>query len=300
MIKHLCFWACTALSLSAAAQTAMPQTDIYILDLAYNNGKFTASNVKPVANKNGYENQPYFTPDGEKLYYVAAPAGGKTDVWLYDVRSGKRQQVTKTPKEAEYSPKAYGQQGNFTVIRVEENEKDQHLFEYSEYGKPQRNLLPEQHLVGYYNFLTPSKVATFILPEPFTLELFNIENEARTILTAKVGRCFQYLSRENQILYIDKSNTDQFQIKAWDFKTNSSKTIAATLEGEEDFCTMNDGSLLMGHKGKLYRLEWKNNPNASWQKIADLTALGINNFYRLVLSPQNNKLALVNYTGEKP
>ncbi len=300
MIKQLGAFAFSAFCLSANAQTPPPQTDIYIMDIAINNGRFTVSNAKPVANKPGYENQPYFTQDGSKLYYVAAPLSGKTDVWQYDVRSGKKQQITKTPKEAEYSPKPYGEDGSITVVRVEENEKDQHLYEYDTNGKPQRNLLPEQNLIGYYNFLNPGKVATFVLPEPFTLELFDLGNEKRSILTAKVGRCFQYLNRENIILYIDKSTEGSYQIKAWDFKTSSSKTIAATLEGEEDFCVMNDGSLLMGHKGKLFRMEWKNNPQPSWQKIADLTSLGINNFYRIVISPQNNKLALVNYTGEKP
>jgi hypothetical protein len=77
--------------------------------------------------------------------------------------------------------------------------------------------------------------------------------------------------------------------------------LCETLPGEEDFCLMQDGSILMGHQGILYyRKNPFRHPNSTWDELVDMKQFGIDQFYRITLSPDNTKLALVAFRGKKP
>ena len=77
--------------------------------------------------------------------------------------------------------------------------------------------------------------------------------------------------------------------------------LTETLPGEEDYCFMQDGSILMGHEGILYiKRNPFRHPESAWEPIADLKIMGITQFYRIAVSPDNTKIAVVVYQGKKP
>ncbi len=76
----------------------IPSTDIYLLAV---DGDEVGS-PRRVTDRDGYDNQPQFLPDGNSLVYSSLRHGG-TDIYLYDVATGKTRVVVQTP-ESVYSP----------------------------------------------------------------------------------------------------------------------------------------------------------------------------------------------------
>jgi hypothetical protein len=118
------------------------------------------------------------------------------------------------------------------------------------------------------------------------------------------------LRSKGKVVYVDKSDSNKWVIRTIspeNLKTFTKKQnvvnplLTETLPHEEDYCFTQDGSILMGHDGILYI---KKNPfrnqNASWEELADLKKFGIQRFYRMAISIDNTRLAIVVYQGEKP
>src|ERR1043165_5473704 len=110
--KYLLTIWCAALWLfvataGARAQTASPSptpaappaSDIYIVDIQnhhnYKNATDTLkfADPKKITDLVGYNNQPSFTPDGKSILYTST-RNKQTDIYRYDLETGKTTQVT--------------------------------------------------------------------------------------------------------------------------------------------------------------------------------------------------------------
>ena len=81
----------------------LPETDIFISRISKEGGKMVFSTPENITRRKGYDNQPFFMPDGKSLLYVAVPDTTQADIFRYDFASGKISAVTST-EESEYSP----------------------------------------------------------------------------------------------------------------------------------------------------------------------------------------------------
>src|SRR6516165_1379333 len=106
---------------SPSPAAAPPASDIYIVDLKnqhnYKNGtdilKF--GDPKKITEFVGYNNQPFFLPDGKSILYTSI-RDKQADIYRYDLETGKTTQVTNTP-ESEYSPTLMPDKKNISVVR---------------------------------------------------------------------------------------------------------------------------------------------------------------------------------------
>jgi Tol biopolymer transport system component len=60
-----------------------------------------AARPTPVSTAPGYDNQPYFTPDGARILLAANHDGKQTDVYVFDRAAGRVSQLTQTPENVE-------------------------------------------------------------------------------------------------------------------------------------------------------------------------------------------------------
>ena len=99
---------------SALAAQSPPGTDIYVMSFAA--GGATATIGKPVniTARAGYDNQPFFSPDGKSVYYTSN-RGAQTDIYRFDLGPGTSTQITRTP-ENEYSPTIMPDGKQFVVV----------------------------------------------------------------------------------------------------------------------------------------------------------------------------------------
>ena len=287
----------------------LPETVIYLLDVQRNPKGYKVLNPRIISSKSGYNNQPWFSIDGQSLYYVHGMDTVNTEIFRYDLRKKKSRRVTRTG-EAEYSPKLTRDFERISCVRVEKDRETQRLYTYSLKGKKPVAIWPELRRIGYYDWITQQDILSFELPEPFVLVRRNIVRRTADTLATHVGRTFYNLRSKGKMVYVDKTDSTKWVIRTI-AKENLMKSYTGpkvenpvlweTLPGEDDYCFMQDGSVMMGHEGKLFVLK---NPfkhtDSRWTEFADLNPYGVPRFYRIALSPDNTLLAVVAYLGKKP
>lgn len=296
------------LPLAAAAQ--LPETVIYLFDLTKTTKGIQVQSPKVISKKEGYNNQPYFTPDEKYVYYVSSIDSSNTEIYRYDLKKKRSKRLTST-REPEYSPRYTPDWKSISCVSVERDNVTQHLYTYNLKGKKPVVIMPGLKTIGYYEWITGIEFLSFELPEPFYLVRHNLMTLRTDTLAENIGRTFYFVRSKNRIVYVDKSDSANWKIRMIppenlrtarkDFVKKENPVLTETLPHEEDYCFMMDGSLLMGHEGKLYyRKNPFRHPESKWTEFADMKQFGIEQFYRLSISPDNTKLAIVVYKGKKP
>ena len=280
------------------AQNAMPETDIYLMNIHAGKEGFTASDAVNITNRAGYDNQPEFRADGSGILYTAIHEDGQADIYEYVIATKETVRRTRTAV-SEYSPQLVPGGKGYSVVMVEKDSV-QRLWEYSFNVKDTvaHVLLPKLDSIGYYCWINKNLVALFKLTEPPVLEIADVRTGHAEVMAKNVGRCIHRIPERNAISFVVKDSVLGWKIMELDLKTNAVSMIVRTLPGSEDYVWTSDGVLLMGKDNKLYRFE----PimDTEWEPIADFTALGIQDFYRLAISPDGSKLAIVAYKDKKP
>ncbi len=302
---------CTFLFLSFLSFAQLPQTEIWVFDLQQTKAGYSISNPTKIAAGSGYNNQPYFTPDGNTMYFVSnGKKGGKTDIYKYDFKAKRKpiKQITKTKNEAEYSPMLTPNMERISCVRVAKDTVTQNLCTYNLKGKNPAILFPEYKTFGYYTWLSQIDLLSFHLPEPFALMHHNDAYKKYDTIYENIGRTI--VNNKGQILYVDKSDSTNWQIKMLNKKRvnvkkyrsyDADKVVASTLEGEEDFAVLRGKDLLMGKGGFIYRKQNAfNDTTTQWEPFLDMNHHQLYNFYRIAVAPFANRIAVVTYTGKKP
>jgi hypothetical protein len=292
------------------AWAQLPETRIYIMDLKNYRGNITLSGPKLASNNKGYNNQPFFMDDDRTLLFTSNKGKGLTDIYKYDILKKSIKRLTNTDNEAEYSPRQSLGENEITCVRVEKDTVTQHFYAYNYKGKKGHLLLPDVTQLGYYTWLNGAEVIALTLPEPFVLSKYNVITLKADTLLTHPGRTF--VNHHSKLYFVDKADSNHYYIKIMAKenlrpKKNKPKventTIIETLTGQEDFCVLNDGTILMGKDGILYAYNPKKIKGVvqqTWKEVANLNTMGIGTFYRLVVNADNSKIAVVGYVGEKP
>ncbi|HNQ12829.1 MAG TPA: hypothetical protein PKM16_06470 [Bacteroidia bacterium] len=277
-------------SLSICAQ--VPNTVIYVADLEFNREHVQLRNFEKIKVAPGYNNQPEFGPSG-RIYFTAIADEKQADVYYYDESNKKNVQVTYS-NESEYSPTPYGNnQLSFVSVDMD---SAQRFYDLNLLTHKKTLLMPDEDSIGYFQWLNEHTIVYFCLGNPVTLKLYNSIDNSMNVIDTSVGRCFGTHPIHRQLTYTLKRNNEVF-IMMYNSENGKSSWVCKALEGSEDYAWLNDGSLLMGSNGSLYRL----NPmlDNAWKKVASLEN-EVGNFYRIKVNALGNRIALVAYEGEKP
>lgn len=292
MKKSLFFWCCCMAYSAIFAQ--LPNTDLFLIDLRLNKKGNCSVQGQPqnLTNRNGYDNQPAFLPDGKNILYTATHNEAKTDIYQLHLPDKSTQNLTQTPLTGEYSAQPASGKQAFTVVRVEEDNKTQRLWLFTHNQPPQLHQ-PYIEPVGYYATTQKNKrLALFVLGSPPTLQVAAATDTAGVIAAVNIGRCILPApGKPNSVLFLHKISNQNWLIKRLNTETLDTKTIAKALPDAEDFAALpNEGGLLMASGSKLYCFNPQTN---QWKVMADFSAIGIKNITRLALSPDAQKLVFV-------
>lgn len=264
-----------------------PGTDIYLFDLKKKKGTIVLSNPTNITARPGYDNQPFFHPDKPLLYYVSADVTGRTDIVEYNYESGSARKLTETP-EREYSPTVTPDKKFISCI-IQRDNGAQDLGKYPiEGGEPV--VLINNLTVGYHAWMDESRLIAFILPQPFTLQLVDVETGKATVLAENIGRSLHKIPKESAMSFVQQQPD-----KTWVIKKLTSNNLAVTelavltTEKEPLLTWMPDGTLLRSMELEIYAL--KPGKDNSWNKVEIQKALtGIS---RMAVNAQGDKIAIV-------
>ena len=292
------------------AAPAPPDTEIFLAPLTSANGKIEVGPPVNITNNPGYDNQPFFAPDGRSVLFTSVrgtpPAGGdgsltRTDVYRYDIGAGTVSRVTQTA-EGEYSPTVMLDGRRISVIRVEAD-GTQRLASIAPSGPKIEVdvLLPNVKPVGYHAWADEHTVAMFILGgsgAPATLQVADMRTGNARVLATDIGRSIQRMpgaGASRRISFVQRERDGDkiaLTIKELDPATGQITPLTPAVDGarEADTAWMPDGTLLMAKDGVLYG--WKRGQNG-WNEVASLTRLSLSGVTRLAVSPAGDRIALV-------
>ena len=274
-----------------------PSSDIYIVDLKTKYSYQTHVNEmklgdpKKITDFAGYNNQPFFMPDGHAILYTSI-RDKQADIYRYDIQTGATTRVTNTP-ESEYSPTLMPDRKNLSVVRVEQD-GTQRLWKFPLDGGPPSLIIEDIKPVGYHLWIDDHTLALFILGgtgKPNYLELYDLRTRKSEFITENPGRVLRRIPNQEKFSFVHKIAADHWEIKAFDLRTRTSASLIATLPGVEDYAWLPGDILLMGKESKLFAvhpLEGKN-----WSQLEDFTVPGLQGISRIAVSPKGDKLAIV-------
>ncbi len=275
-----------------------PETRIFLIPMTYMNGQVELGEPVNTTPDRGYNNQPWFLPSNEGFLFSAAAPGGKTDIFLHHFAQSTNYKILGTSGTAEYSPRTIPGITRFAVVEVAADDTTQQLVGYDFPGENRAVLWQGQSKVGYFHFVSPDLLAAFVLGDSFTLHLYQPSTAIDTVVAAHIGRCLSTHPTTGELSFVDKGESDSiWTIKGLHTNTLAQRAIATTLPFVEDYVWLQDGSLLMGSGGKLYHL--RPGQDKEWKPVADLSK-SVGEFYRLAVSPDQKRLAVVSFTGARP
>lgn len=291
IIRTICLTLLIACSVSMRAQ--MPETDIFIAELSWENGKPTILKAANMTKKDGYDNQPCFFTDGSGFYFTAIHQDTtQSDIYKCDLNKRTIAKFTKTTV-SEYSPQVSPNGSMIGVVRVDADSGQR--FYTIPVEEPRMAFHHEgSDSIGYFTFLTDTTIAMFVLGPKNSLQLLHLPSGNRTMLCESIGRCIKTDKERDYLYYVDK--TSDPTIKRMNLADLKTESIVKPIDGNEDFEVLKDHSLIMGSDGKLFRMEQGTD---GWIFMADLSA-DVGQFYRISVDPENKRIAFVAYSGKRP
>lgn len=273
-----------------------PSTDIYLL--SWPPTVDSASKIRNITNREGYDNQPMFSTDGEKVFFTSIGADDQADIYAYSMKTGGTKRITNTP-ESEYSPTITRDGKHLSVVRVEKDkDKTQRLWKFPLNGGPPSLVLENIKPVGYHCWIDGNSVALFILGEPNTLQIADVTTGRAEKIADNIGRSMHKIPGTGKISFTVKEN-DGWIIQQFDPKTHKTQTIVKGVDSSEDYVWTRDVSILMANGTRLLQWDAPNHPPQSdWEEVTDLAKSGIGKITRIALNPKGTLLAIV--AEEKP
>lgn len=276
------------LLVAAASPTAAqqpPSTDIYLADLDLTTSPPQLANLRNLTDRDGYDNQPSFEPEGAGLVYTSS-RDGQTDVYRADVTTAVIMQLTDTP-ESEYSPTVMPAGLELSVVRVEED-GTQRLWAFRRDGSAPRILLESVAPVGYHAWADAGSVLLFVLGEPPTLQLADVESGNAEIMASDVGRSLARLPSGDGFSFVQRTAAGAELHRLAD-DSGEATSLGPALREAQDLAWTPDGRILMADGSQVYIRR----PEGNWQLIADLDEQGVRGITRLAVNAEGTRLALV-------
>lgn len=278
---------------STGAQSSPPGTDIFLSDLSLQGNQWKVGKPFNITSRQGYDNQPYFFPNGKNLLFTSIHEDGQADVYRYDISRKQSERLTNTP-ESEYSPTLTPDGKFFSVVRVEAD-KTQRLWKFPlRRGNPEvvlENIKP----VGYHLWLDAKTIVVFVLGTPSTLQIVDVPTGKAEKVGESVGRCIAAVPRQAKMTFVHWLGEHDGMIEEMDIRSHKSTPLLKLFPENEFYAWTPDGVLITASGSKLYY--WRPGTEGKWQEFADLTREGIKGISRLAVSPRGDRLAFVAEDG---
>lgn len=270
-----------------------PSTDIWlgVLDRS-GAGAPLVRDLFNATDRDGYDNQPHFAPDGGSLYYTSAVDSIQTEAFRYVLDAGRSKQLTRTPEASEFSPTPIPGQEAFSAIR--EVRGKQYLWRYDDAGAALGPVFSTAEPVGYHAWADERVAALFVLGDPPVLRIGDALSGALRTVVDNPGRSIHRIPGSGDVSFVRKLEDGDWWIERLDPTSGRTERVVRTLPGREDYAWTPQGEVLMGD-GPVLRY-WT--PDSGWILLADLSGgeaegAGGGEISRIAVSRAGDRIALV-------
>ena len=266
-------------------------TDIYLAPITRVRDAIVVGPALNVTHRPGYDNQPSFLPNSRGILYTVVGADAQADIWRYDIVERRTSRVTSTP-ESEYSAVVMPGGRRMSVIRVEADSA-QRLWSFDLDGTNPQVLLATLKPVGYHAWLTPSRLATYVLGAPATLHVIDSDGGHDEIRARDIGRALQRIPGREAFSFAQRDSANALWIMTQTAAGDSASMLVRAPADNEYHAWTPDGVLLSVTRGQLVRWNRALDATSGWVPVADLSKAGVKNVSRLTVSPDGKWLAFV-------
>lgn len=249
---------------------------------------------KPVniTNRPGYDDQPMFMLDGGAIMYSSIRNVGRSDIYLYDIATGRTRQLTNTPDDDEFSPAPEVGGGRVSVVRIGKQGVP-YLYQIS-LNKYNRSRVIDSTFgrFSYYAWLDNETMGAYAMESArySALHIFYVTMKRDTIIATGIGRCVQHVPKMPAVSY-SKNYYDSSWIWVYDFNDNKNFRLVRAVKGSEFHAWGPHRLLLMGSGTKLYSC--RPPVDTVWTQFADLAKYGYSNVSRIAVSSKGDYMAVV-------
>lgn len=262
--------------------------DIYLADLEQSAEGIQLGVPVNITAREGYDNQPSFSPGGKTILFTSLRED-ETDIFEYRIETGEVTQLTDTPDMPEYSPIPGADDTDFTVVR-DNTVPNQSVWRIARAGGVSEWALTSQEPVGYYAFNDRGDVLAW-LRYGFVIQLMIPDkNESRFVTGNAAPSAPKIVPGSDRFSFVHRQANGETWIKVLDPADLSVRPVAP-LPGEQiEYAWTMNGGLLAVIDDVLSA--WPVG-STEWTPVADLAGLGLANAYRLMVSPDGTRLAIV-------
>ena len=265
----------------------LPNTDIWLLNISNNGDSISVSGAVNITNREGYDNQPAFTPDGTAIYFTSIRDEKQSDIYKYDLKTKQTSAITNTPT-SEYSTTFMKDGKHFSVVMVEPD-STQRLWRYPLKGGKAKLLLSHVDSVGYHCWYIGNRAAVYLLTDPHSLCLASDDYKRPRYIDDHIGRCIKF--HNTMLLYTKKTADDKHQFCMFNLPGWHVKAYDSFIESEDfDLINKQKQQVVYGKGSVLYTTfvyEQKK------KVLVDLSSYGIQNITRIAVSPDGKQMAIV-------
>lgn len=264
----------------------MPNTDVWLFTIETSKTGQTLTNPLNLTSREGYDNQPAFSPDEKKIFYVSVREDNQADIYYYDFKSKKNIQFTKTP-ESEYSPTFSPDGQQISTVVVERDSSQRIHFLNALNAADEGNL--EFDSVGYTTFLNSDTLVYYKLTEPHSLRYYTKNAGDDKWLGNAPVRGFKAINRHTLIYGLKDSTSVSFY--KYDFLIRKAVKYCSFNSLNEDIIWHSSLGLLKAEDAQLMRYD---EHIQSWKLLFDLESFGIKKITRFIFDSKNKYLVVVN------
>ena len=268
------------------------QSDIYLAELSVLDGLHYIGALQNVTNRTySYDGEPTFTPDSPSLLYTTEYGYGdrvQTDIHRYYLSSRRETRITRTDLN-EHAPTPVPGDRAFSVVRMEAD-STQRIWRFTMEGMDGEVLLGNLNAVGYYAWGNETTVLLYVLDQPPTVRIADVETGESQVVAGSVGRSLNKIPNRNAWSFVERVSPTEAWISEVNIGTREVRRLISTVGGGEFHAWTPDGVLLMTQGSRIY--QWDPEVDSSWRRIADLQHQGIT-VGRITVSPDGSKIAIV-------
>ncbi len=263
--------------------------DIYLFDLERRGDDYTLTNGKNLTEREGYDNQPFFTADSTTILF-ASQRNGENDVFEYVIETDEIRQLTHTPDTPEYSPMPNRENTHFTVVR-ENTVPDQTVWRVRRDSGESKWALHSREPIGYYMFNQRGEALLWIR-YAYVVQLVRPEEAESIFISGHAAPSTPKLvPGTDTFSFVHRQVNGETWIKRLDPATLSVTPVAPLVDPQIYYGWTTEGTLLTARGATL--LHWVPDVSSEWKEVADLSPFGLRDITRLMVSPDGSMIAIV-------
>lgn len=282
----------------AQAPAPPPGTDIYLVPMSGGLTSLRGAKPTPISTGPGYDNQPNFSPDGNRILFAANRDGKQIDVYVFSRQSGRVAQLTETAQNENsptYLPSGIGAPDGFSVVQTEPD-RAQRLWRFNAEGRSPELVLTDIKPVGYHAWIDAGQLVLFVLGQqgkPATLQIANVKTGQAEVVADNIGRSLHRIPGTRLASFVQREASGEYWIKQIDIASKKIDPLTRAAEGsnDRDYAWTADGKTVLMSAGTKI-MSWTRGA-AAWTEVFDAAPHQLGAITRLAVSPQGDALAIV-------